>query len=100
MAVALRQLADGRAPRYMYEVYVLYNKKNYKFYIGQTIDLAERLLLHRNKFFKNSYTSRFDGTWNVVYKEQFVTRTESLKREKQLKSFRGREFIKKTVLKI
>jgi predicted GIY-YIG superfamily endonuclease len=50
--------------------------------------------LHNNKTFKNSYTARFDGAWTLIYKENAESRQEALKREKQLKSFRGREFIK------
>jgi predicted GIY-YIG superfamily endonuclease len=34
------------------------------------------------------------GTWRLVYTEQFETRVEALRREKQLKSYRGRVFLK------
>jgi len=50
--------------------------------------------LHREKIFKNSYTSRFDGEWKVIHREDFGTRRGALTREKQLKSYRGREFIR------
>ena len=62
-------------------------------YIGQTKDLDNRVILHNNKTFKG-YTSRFDGTWDLIYKEQVESRSKALIREKQLKSFKGREFIK------
>jgi putative endonuclease len=78
----------------MFTVYALYNKKHKKIYIGQTKDWDNRELLHDNKTFKNSYTARFDGGWQLIYSEQAGTRQEALKREKQLKSYRGREFIK------
>ncbi|NTV41650.1 MAG: GIY-YIG nuclease family protein [Candidatus Moranbacteria bacterium] len=78
----------------MFFVYAIYNKKNNKFYIGQCEDLNVRLELHNNKTFKNSYTSRFDGSWEFIYTEHANSRNDALKREKQLKSFRGREFIK------
>jgi len=65
-----------------------------KIYIGQTDNLIVRIEAHRNKTFNNSYTSRFDGEWKLIYKEAVSTRHEALSREKQLKSFRGREFIK------
>ena len=79
-----------------YFVYALYNVKNDKIYIGQTKDMKERLALHNQKVFKG-YTSRFDGEWKLVYEEEVLTRAEALKREEQLKSFRGREFVRSII---
>jgi putative endonuclease len=81
----------------MYYVYAIYNKKHNKIYIGQTKDLKERIRLHNNREFKTSYTGRFDGEWILIYSEQSEDRSKSLIREKQLKSYRGREFIKKHI---
>ncbi len=73
-----------------YIVYALYSKAHNKIYIGQTSDLERRLLEHNDGL--SDYTSRFIP-WEVVYKENYNTRSEALKREKQLKSQKGREFI-------
>ena len=81
----------------MYFVYALYNKEHNKIYIGQTEDLEKRLKLHTEKEFKNSFTSRFDGKWSIIYTEEVLDRKQALIREKQLKSYRGREFIKKYI---
>jgi len=81
----------------MFYVYVVFNKKVNKFYIGQTENLAERVRFHNNKFFKGSYTSRFDGAWELVYSEVYSNRVDAVKREKQLKSFRGRQFVKQHI---
>ena len=81
----------------MYSVYALYNCKHKKIYIGQTENLKVRLELHEDRIFSNSYTARFDGEWKLIYNEEVKDRKESLKREKQLKSYRGREFIKKYI---
>jgi putative endonuclease len=78
----------------MFFVYAIYNKMHDKIYIGQTNDLETRLELHNNKSFKNSYTSKFEGVWVLIYKESCQSREKALVREKQLKSYRGREFIK------
>jgi len=78
----------------MYSVYAIYNKKWKKIYIGQTEDLGRRIEIHNQGTFRG-YTSRFDGRWEVVYSEDLPTRKEALIREKQLKSFRGREFVRK-----
>ena len=77
----------------MYHVYVIYNKTSNKYYIGQTDDIKRRLIKHNNHTFK-SYTSRFPGEWELIHEELVTTRSEALKREKGLKSGRGREFIK------
>ncbi len=77
-----------------YCVYAIYNLNHKKLYIGQTQDLENRLKLHNNHTFKNSYTSRYDGKWILIYHEMCRDRVSCLQREKQLKSYRGREFIK------
>lgn len=81
----------------MYTVYAIYNVDHKKVYIGQTDDLENRLKLHKNKAFEGSYTSRFDGEWTLIYSENVPDRTIALKREEQLKSYRGREFIKQQI---
>ncbi len=82
----------------IFTVYVIMNENN-KIYIGQTSDLENRLKRHngllRNK--AKSFTSKNKGEWKLVYKEDFSTRKEAMGREKQLKSCRGREFIKNKI---
>ncbi len=81
----------------MFIVYAIYNKRHRKFYIGQTEDIETRELLHNEKTFKNSYTARLEGDWVIIYQEQVQSRQQALKREKQLKSYRGRQFIKQNI---
>lgn len=50
-----------------------------------------------NEHTLGGYTSRFNGEWILIYTENFKTRAEAIKRERQLKSFRGREFIRKNI---
>ncbi len=95
--VALRQLAEVERFTFMYTVYAIYNKKHDKIYIGQTEDLEIRMQLHNSKEFVHSYTSRFDGGWEKIYSEKVEDRKFALVREKQLKSYRGREFIRKHI---
>ena len=82
----------------MVNVYVLQNEMG-KIYVGQTTNLEQRLARH-NKTLPSkstSFTSRNKGEWKVVYKEIVNTRTEALQREKQLKSYQGRQFIKRII---
>jgi len=74
----------------MFTVYVIQSRKGLV-YIGQTSDLQLRLERHNSGM--SRYTKR-DGSWHVVYSEEFHTRTEAMKRERWLKSGKGREFLK------
>ena len=74
----------------MFYVYALYSSKFNKIYIGQTCDLTNRLIEHNSG--KSFYTKRFIP-WEIIYTEEFETRGEAMKREKQLKSQKGREFV-------
>ena len=89
--------AGGLLSRTMtYYVYSIYNLERDNIYIGHTSDLVARLKRH-NQLLKNkptSYTSKNSGNWILTYTEEFITRQEAVKREKQLKSFRGREFLR------
>jgi putative endonuclease len=80
-----------------YFVYVVRSLTSGKIYIGQTNNIEERLLRHNRVLPSKtrSYTYKNQGPWELVYNEELKTRNEALKREKELKSFKGREFIKK-----
>ncbi|MCB0802500.1 MAG: GIY-YIG nuclease family protein [Flavobacteriales bacterium] len=75
----------------MYIVYVIYSVSFDKIYIGYTQNLEQRFLSHNEKAIKG-YTIRF-RPWKIVYTEIYNAKKEALKREKQLKSAKGREFI-------
>jgi putative endonuclease len=75
----------------MYIVYVLFSQKHNKIYIGYTSDLNNRLLSH-NELATKGYTIKY-RPWTIVYTEDFESKTTAIKREKQLKGAKGREFI-------
>lgn len=82
----------------MIKVYVIKNEFG-KIYIGQTGNFEKRIQQHNDpKFDRRSYTKINKGEWILVYSEDFKTRKEAMKREKQLKSSRGRNFIKTDLL--
>jgi putative endonuclease len=76
-----------------YFVYIIYNADNDKFYIGQTNDIERRLKEHNSG--ETNYISKYSGKWKLVYKEEFIGRTEARKRENFLKKQKNREFYKK-----
>ena len=75
----------------MFTVYVLFSVTYHKIYIGFTSNPEARLASH-NADKGKGYTHRFQP-WKVVYSEQFTTKAEAQKREKELKSAKGREFV-------
>jgi len=75
----------------MFTVYVLYSEKHNKIYIGYTSNIEQRLLSH-NELETKGYTLKY-RPWNLIYTEVFSEKLEAMKREKQLKSAKGREFI-------
>ncbi len=81
----------------MFTVYVLYAEKFDKIYIGFTSNLEQRLLSH-NYLGKKGWTVHF-RPWTLIHTETFATKAEAMKREKQLKSAKGRQYIRQTLLK-
>jgi putative endonuclease len=77
----------------MFFVYVLYSPSANKFYVGYTSNLESRLLSH-NQLGTKDWTKRY-RPWELVYTESYQTKSSALKREKELKTGVGREFIQK-----
>jgi len=75
----------------MFTVFVLYSKIYNKIYIGFTSNLAERLKSH-NELATKGWTVRF-RPWQLIYTEEYLEKSGAMKREKELKSAKGREFI-------
>lgn len=69
-----------------YFVYILRFSDN-NLYIGQTNNLTKRLNEHESKKSKSSKFSREHSNFQLVYTEEFNSRLESMRREKQLKGW-------------
>ena len=81
----------------MFFVYVLYSTSANKFYVGYTSNLESRLLSH-NELGTKDWTKRY-RPWELVYTESYQTKYSALKREKELKTGVGWEFIQKMLSK-
>ena len=75
----------------MFYVYVLKSLKNGRHYTGSTNNLERRIYEHNSG--QTKYTS-IAGPFELIYKETYNTRLEASKREKFLKTGKGREFLK------
>ena len=66
-----------------------------KIYIGQTRNLAARVAQHNDPEYRSTlHTKRHSGPWRLLYQEQLGTRQAVMRRERELKSNRGREWIR------
>ncbi|HEX6193328.1 MAG TPA: GIY-YIG nuclease family protein [Chitinophagaceae bacterium] len=75
----------------MFTVYVLYSEQYQKIYIGFTSNFDERFKSH-NELGSKGWTVKF-RPWTLIHKEIFESKSLAMKREKELKSAKGREWI-------
>jgi putative endonuclease len=70
----------------MYKVYILKSQVKERYYIGQTANLDKRLKEHNSG--KTRSTKSY-SPWKVVYVEELETRSEAVKRELEIKSYKS-----------
>ncbi|MFA4985031.1 MAG: GIY-YIG nuclease family protein [Candidatus Brocadiia bacterium] len=77
----------------VFTVYVLSNPQG-RIYIGQTSDLPRRIVEHNTPEHNiRKHTSRIAGPWSLAYSEVFSTRSGAMRRERELKSGQGRQWL-------
>ena len=75
-------------------VYILKSKIKEVTYVGFTNNLKRRIKEHN--FGKSKFTNIYKP-WELVYKEEYSSVEEAIKREKYFKSAAGRRFIRKLI---
>ena len=75
-------------------VYILQSLKDQRYYIGETCDVEARLHFH-NSGKQRSTKSRIP--FRLILVEEYPDRETALKREKQIKSWKGGEAFKKLI---
>ena len=77
-----------------YFVYILQSESTSQYYIGHTDDLDRRIYQHNDAEYHGSkHTKRNKGPWTCVYTEEFTTRSEAMKREKEMKAKKSKKYI-------
>lgn len=74
----------------MYFTYILRSESSGRFYIGSTDHLIRRYDEHQRG--KNRAT-RNRGPWFMPYYEIYATRSEAVRRERQIKSMKSRDYL-------
>jgi len=75
-------------------LYILQSCKDSRYYIGETADVNARLIFH-NSGRQRSTRNRIP--FQLVLVEEYTCRKDALKREKQIKSWKGGEAFKKLI---
>ena len=76
----------------MYFLYILQSEPTGRYYIGQTQNVEERVSYHNANYSKSPKNR---GPWKLVYTEQYPSRSEAVRRERQIKSWKDRRMIEK-----
>jgi putative endonuclease len=79
-----------------FHVYILYSARIKRTYVGLTSNLEARIKAHNVS--SKGWTVR-GRPWVLIYTETFQSKAEAIAREKELKSGKGRVFIKEVILK-
>jgi len=78
----------------MFYVYILKSLKDEKHYIGYSENLQKRIAEH-NRGKSPSVKAR--SPFILVHQEAFLTKAEAIRREKQIKSYKGGNAFKRLV---
>jgi putative endonuclease len=75
----------------MYFVYIAENNQG-KHYIGATSNVDARIKKHNHH---GNRSTRQQGPWKLIYKEECATKEKAFKRERQIKKYKGGNALKK-----
>jgi putative endonuclease len=79
----------------MFKFYILYSEGADKFYIGHTgDDLDQRLRRHLSNH--SGFTAKVKD-WKLVYSENFPSKEQAYTREREVKSWKSKDRIKKLI---
>jgi putative endonuclease len=79
----------------MYYTYILKSLIVEKYYIGYTSNLEERLKYHNDGASK--YTRSYKP-YIIIHSESFENKTQAMKRENEIKSYKGGNAFKKLII--
>ena len=75
-------------------VFIIKSLKDGRYYKGMTTNLTNRIKEHNAG---RTFSTKVFVPWELVYYEEYSTRSEARAREKFLKSGQGRNFIKRMI---
>jgi putative endonuclease len=73
-----------------YYTYIIKSQKTGKYYVGSSEDAEKRLQQHN---WSRTPSTKHGIPWKLVYKEEFGTRPDAVKREYEIKKKKSRKYI-------
>ena len=80
----------------MWYTYIIRSLKDGRYYIGYTADVRRRLMTHNAG---GNVSTRNRKPFVLVYFEEYSTRNKAMRRERQIKNYKGGEAFKKLINK-
>ena len=78
----------------MYEVYIIKSIATGRYYIGQTNNLDYRIRRHNSGY---EISTKAGIPWQLIHREGFASRAESMRRELEIKSYKGGNAFKQLI---
>jgi putative endonuclease len=79
----------------MFHTYIIFNSNINQYYIGSTNNIEDRL--YRHNAGQNKATKKGAPDWQLVYSEEFNTRSEAVQREMKIKKMKSRKYIERLI---
>jgi putative endonuclease len=76
----------------MFIVYIIHSPSRGRFYIGQTMDIEQRLLEHNSGKYSDSFTKGVND-WILFHLIQCSSRTQAISIEGHIKKMKSRKYI-------
>jgi putative endonuclease len=77
-----------------FHAYILQSRSTGRYYVGHTENLQKRVFEHNNN---RTDSIRNRGHWDLVYSEEFATRSEASQRERQMKRMKSHAWLERLV---
>ena len=77
-----------------YHLYILQSETTSRYYVGQSVNVDARVAYHNANY---SLSLKNRGPWKLVYTEPYATRSEAMRRERQIKSWKDHAMIERLV---
>ena len=74
--------------------YIIYSPSLDQYYVGHSEDLNDRIFRHNNS---GSKATKKVNDWQLVYKEEFSSRSLAVVREMNIKKKKSRKYIEKLI---
>jgi putative endonuclease len=78
----------------VFRVYILRSVKTGRHYIGHSADVDERFRAHNAGRVRSTKAYR---PWEIIRREEYATKAEAYRREREIKSYKGGEAFQRLV---